>query len=407
MPAHLSARICSNRAMEAVEDVRATPDARARAATIAAGRGLVLVGIVLLAFCVNTAVRLPCRDVCGSDMARLYESRGIDRDHAPFFDRDLEYPPLVGLVMYAAGVPFDGSLRASFLLNALVLASLAALVTWALWRRYGNRTKRWVFSPPLLIESLTNWDLLSVAPATIGLLRWEAGAAFWAGVLIGVGAGAKLFPALYVPILAASCVPLRAWRRLRDVVVGAALGVGVIAIPVYLAVPDALDFFLTFHGRRNPTWGTIWFYLLRDPAMHPWLPVGRLADIGTVITAVLVVGALVVLVLQTAKGRLDPLCACGLATIAFILASKVYSPQYDLWLVPFLVMLPVRTKLVVHFYASSLLVFILSAGISHVIDTPAFLYLMGAAVVYRFVMLVLLARDFVTTFVPAPADVVE
>ena len=357
--------------------------------------------------CVNAAVRLPCRDVCGSDIGRLYESRGIDRDHAPFFDRELEYPPLIGLVMYTAGAPFDGSMRPSFLLNALVLAALAALVTWALWRRYGSRTKRWVFSPPLLVESLTNWDLLSVAPATIGLLRWEAGGAFWAGVLIGVGAGAKLVPALYVPILAASCVPFRAWRRLRDVVVGAALGVGVIAIPVYLAAPGALDFFLTFHGQRNPTWGTIWFYLLRDPSMHLWAPVERLADIGTVISVVLVVGALVVLVMRTARARLSPLSACALATIAFILANKVYSPQYDLWVVPFLVMLPVRTKLVVHFYASSLLVFVLSAAISHVIDTPAFLYLMGAAVVYRLVVLVLVGRDFLTSPVASAADVVE
>jgi hypothetical protein len=71
----------------------------------------------------------------------------------------------------------------------------------------------------------------------------------------------------------------------------------------------------------------------------------------------------------------------------------------------------------VHFYASSLLVFMLSAAISHVVDTPAFLYLMGAAVVYRLVMLVLLARDFVATQpapraldrvpVPAGADVLE
>lgn len=399
---HLNGRICSNRG---VVEGRTATDARRHSAAVAAG--LVLVGIVLLAFCVNAAVRLPCRDVCGSDMARLYESRGIDRDHAPFFDRDLEYPPLVGLVMYAAGSPFDGSMRPSFLLNALVLASLAAITTWMLWRAYGGRTKRWVFSPPLLIESLTNWDLLSVAPATIGLLRWETGGAFWAGVLIGVGAGAKLFPALYVPILVAACVPFRVWRRARDVVVGAVIGVGVIAIPVYVAAPDALDYFLTFHGRRNPTWGTIWFYLLRDPAMDPWVPREHLADIGTIITATLVGAALVVLVVLTARARLHPLCACALATVAFIVANKVYSPQYDLWLVPFLVMIPVRFKLVVHFYASSLLVFVLSAAISHVIDTPAFLYLMGAAVVYRLVMLVLLARDFVAAPVPAPAHVVE
>jgi hypothetical protein len=360
---------------------------------VAGSTGLLLVGFVILAFLINAAVRLPCRDVCGSDMGRLYETRAVDRDHAPFFDRELEYPPLVGLAMYAAGFPFDGSLRPSFLLNAAVLGSLAAITTWLLWRRYGNRARRWAFAPPLLVEGLTNWDLLSVAPATIGLLRWEAGGAFWAGVLVGVGAGAKLFPALFVPILAASCLPRRTWRRARDVVVGSVVGIGVFAIPVYVAAPDALDHFLGFHGARNPTWGSIWFYVLRDPAMNPWIARDRLADVGTVITVTFVAVAIAVLVVQTARARLAPLVACALATIAFIVANKVYSPQYDLWLVPFLVMIPVRTKLVVHFYASSLLVFTLSFGISHVVDVPLFLYFMGAAVVYRLVVLVLLARD--------------
>jgi hypothetical protein len=326
-------------------------------------------------------------------MGRLYETRSIDRDHAPFFDRDLEYPALVGLMMYAAGYPFDGSLRPSFLLNALVLASLAAVTTWLLWRRYGNHAKRWAFAPPLLIEGLINWDLLAVAPATIGLLQWEVGSALWAGVLVGIGAGAKLVPVLYVPILAASCVPARVWRRARDLLVGAAIGVGAFAIPVYALAPDALDHFLTFHGARNPTWGTIWFYLLRDPAMNPWVPRQHLAEIGTLITAALVIGSLVVLTAQAARARLSPVVACALATIAFIVANKVYSPQYDLWLVPFLVMLPVRTKLVVHFYASSLLVFLLSFAFSQVLDEPLFLYFMGAAVTYRLVVLALIVRD--------------
>jgi hypothetical protein len=332
--------------------------------------GIVFVAIVVAALCVSAAVRLPCRDVCGSDLGRLYEARGIDRAHAPLLDRDLEYPPLVGLVMYAAGYPFDGALRASFLLNVLVLVTLAAVTTWLLWRRYGRRVDRWVFAPPLWLEGVINWDLLSVAPATAGLLRWEAGGAFWAGVLVGIGASAKLAPALYAPILAASCVPSRAWARARDFVVGSVIGAGALAIPLYLVAPDALGHFFEFHGARSPTWGTIWFYGLRDPAMHPWVPRRHLAVIGTVITAVVVIGALAVLVAGAARARLTPIAACALATIAFIVANKVYSPQYDLWLVPFLVMLPVRTKLVVHFYASSVFVFVCSFGFSHAIGKP-------------------------------------
>ena len=56
-------------------------------------------------------------------------------------------------------------------------------------------------------------------------------------------------------------------------------------------------------------------------------------------------------------------------------------------------MVPVRTKLVVHFFTSSLFVFVLSFAISHVLDPPLFLYFMGTAVVYRLVILTRIARD--------------
>jgi hypothetical protein len=70
-------------------------------------------------------------------------------------------------------------------------------------------------------------------------------------------------------------------------------------------------------------------------------------------------------------------------------------------------MLPVRTKLVLHSCASSLLVVGLSAATSHVVDSPTFRYLVGAAVGYRLVMLVLVGRNFLTAIVAVPADVVE
>ncbi|HUI50085.1 MAG TPA: hypothetical protein VL119_15445, partial [Acidimicrobiia bacterium] len=161
--------------------------------------GLALVAVVVFGLCINAAARLPCYDVCGSDIGRLYQDRGIDRHHPPYFSRDFEYPPLIGAVMFAAGVPFDHGLRGPFLVNVALLVALAAITTWVLWRRNGDRAWRWALAPPLLVQGLTNWDLLSVAPATIGLVRWESGAALSAGVLLGVGAAAKLYPALYVP----------------------------------------------------------------------------------------------------------------------------------------------------------------------------------------------------------------
>ncbi|MDQ1533002.1 MAG: hypothetical protein QOF28_763 [Actinomycetota bacterium] len=355
--------------------------------------GLGAVCVCLAIFAAGIAFRLPCRDACGSDLGRLYESRGIDRDHLPFVDRDLEYPPLVGVVMYVAGFPGYGSPRVSFVGNALILAALAAWVTRQLWRQYGTRATRWLFAPPLVFEGLINWDLLAVAPATCGLLIWIRGGAFWAGALLGVGAAAKLFPGLYVVMLAASCIPGAEWRRARDVVVGALVAGALIVVPVVLVAPSAIRQFLDFQGARPPTRGTLWFYLARDPAMHTWFSRDTLVTAGNVITTGLTAIAVVALATLVARGRLEALPACALVTIAFIVANKVYSPQYDLWVVPFLVMLPVRRRVVGHFFVSSFIVFTMSYVFSNFIPLPWFLYLNGAAVLYRVVVLLVLARD--------------
>jgi len=43
----------------------------------AASAGVALVAFVVLGFCLNTAVRMPCHDVCGLDIGRMYEDHLI------------------------------------------------------------------------------------------------------------------------------------------------------------------------------------------------------------------------------------------------------------------------------------------------------------------------------------------
>jgi hypothetical protein len=358
--------------------------------------GIVLVAFVVTGFIVNGGIRLACREGCGADIGRLYEDRGIDRTHPPYFSRDVEYPPVIGLVMWAAAIPVAHGLRWKFAFNALVLTSLAALTTWMLWRRYGNRTRRWALAPPLILQGLTNWDLLAVAPATIGLLQWESGSAFVAGLLVGIGAAAKLAPTLYVPILVASCAPQRAWRRARDVCMGAVVGAGAFVVPVYALTPSSLRFFLHFHTTRTPIRDSLWYYFFRTPAMHLWLARPVLVVTMNTITAVAVVASVVAIAAATARGHLTPVAACGLATIAFIVSNKIYSPQYDLWIVPFLVMVPVRGRVIAHFYLSSTLVWLLTATENHVLlHRPLSLYVLLAAVCYRLVTLGRISADLI------------
>jgi len=269
------------------------------------------------------------------------------------------------------------------------LTALAALTTWVLWLRYGSRAWRWALAPPLLVQGLTNWDLLAIAPATIGLLSWEAGNAMLAGALFGAGTAAKLYPALFVPIL----VAFRP-RDVKRLVSGFVLGGAVFVIPIYALAPGALHYFVHFHSVRTPSRGSVLFYVFRDPLMHPWMSHAMEAQAANVVALLTIAAAMVALVVLVARSRIGPVPACALATLAFMLTNKIYSPQYDLWLLPFLVMIPVRTKIVVHFYVSSMLVWFLTATAPNVLPDPLSLYVVGAAVVYRLVVFVYLARDF-------------
>jgi hypothetical protein len=118
---------------------------------------------------------------------------------------------------------------------------------------------------------------------------------------------------------------------------------------------------------------------------------------------VLTVVALIVLTQRVFARRTEPVTACALMTVAFLLSNKVYSPQYDLWLVPFLVMLPVPGRLVRHFYVATTTVFVLAHGLAPVVPRPAFLYLMGAAVTYRLCVLVAISVALLTPSRPRPA----
>jgi uncharacterized membrane protein len=297
-----------------------------------------------------------------SDVPHLVMMRGISRSGVPYLDRVLEYPVLAGALLYGAVSLWPNPI------GALVVVAIGASaccigVTVALTRRYGARAWRWAVAIPLVLYAFQNWDAYAVAALVVGLLAFERGHDGRAGVALGLGAAIKLFPVVVVPVLVA-----HRWAEGRRagagrLVVAFAATFAVINLPIAALAPHRWWWTYSFQSARPATWGSAWFYLLRRAGLPVHGAAGaHLANVVSLAALVLGVSWVVVCVVRRGIG---PQAAAAAAVAVFVLANKVYSPTYDLWLVVFFVMLPLSRRLWVTFCAVDLAVFVTVYGYFH------------------------------------------
>ena len=307
-------------------------------------RGLALVLVATLAtLAAGWILKSPClgswadgrqyNRLCYSDVAALYgdtqRDRGLAQDRVPYVDGENEYPVLTGLAMWVTAVPVD-SYPSFFNLTAVFL-SAAALVTAALLHGLsGRRALFFALAPTLLIYAFVNWDLYAVAlatAATAAFLRRRDGLA---GVLIGLGAATKLYPALLVIPFALSRLREDRRDRARLLTLTAGGTWALVNLPFAVVSFERWSEFFRFNSIRPADWDSLWYVASRH--------LGFVWDAAVVNGLALAAFVLTSIWLWVAVGRrLEVGRVWTLAfplLILFLLTSKVYSPQYGLWLLP-------------------------------------------------------------------------
>jgi uncharacterized membrane protein len=273
------------------------------------------------------------RTFCYSDLVPLYRQEGLLERKIPYLEARNEYPVLTGLFMWGASQVSRS--EGSFLFaNAIGLMALGLVTAAILYRLVGERALFFSLAPALVLTGVLNWDLLPVTFSTAGVAAflWRRDAP--AGVLLGLGAAAKAYPALVaIPI----CLDrLREGDR-RGAVRIAGFGAAtwlVVNLPFALASFERWSYFFRFSSSRPPTPGTLWYAACRTLTGEDGC--GAIGAVNALSALAFVAGALV---LWRASVRSDPdgrpwRLALPLLAL-FLLTSKVYSPQYSLWLLPF------------------------------------------------------------------------
>ncbi len=270
--------------------------------------------------------------LCYSDIPPLYFTERLDVGAVPYLDHPVEYPPLTGLWMWLAALP--ATTVAGFFGWTSVLLVVAGGVTGGLLASEVGLRRTLVFAaaPTLWVSGAVNWDLPSVALATAGLVAHRRGRDGWAGAWLGLGTAAKLWPALLLPAVVLGAGVRRgtaAGVRTAAVAVVAWL---VVNLPVAVVAPDGWLRFLELNRERAADWDSLWRIVGGWAGLD--LPIPTLNLVAAVVT---LVGLVVLLVLAVRWDRPQQWHLVALPLVAwFLLANKVWSPQFSLWLLPLL-----------------------------------------------------------------------
>ncbi|MEO8477289.1 MAG: glycosyltransferase 87 family protein [Actinomycetota bacterium] len=301
------------------------------------------------------------RLLCYSDIVPLLGTEQLGDGRLPFLDACAkvdgqncdEYPVLTMYFIRVAAWFSGDSYAGFFFVNAALLLGCAAVVGVCLYVMARGRALYLALAPTLLLYGAMNWDLFAVALATAALLAFHRRREGWAGVLLGLGAAAKFYPAMLV-------IPLIA-QRLKDREPDRAITLGwtvtgtwlAVNLPFAVASPAGWFEFFRFNSARLADFDSLWYIACRR--FDTCLAVGTI----NVASAALLLGAFIVI--WSIKARRDPGFARWTLAfpllILFLLTNKVYSPQYGLWLLPWFALALPDVRAFVAFSVADLAVF--------------------------------------------------
>ncbi|WP_157631638.1 glycosyltransferase family 87 protein [Catelliglobosispora koreensis] len=338
---------------------------------------------------------------CYTDVLALYYAEGLVDGKIPYVpetpvpdEHQVEYPVLTGVFMGLLGLPVNAlgeQIQINegqwfYNLNALVLSAFAVATVAmliSLRRRRPWDAALFALSPAMFVTATVNWDLLAIVLAIAAIWFWAKRRPWLAGLFFGLGTSAKLWPLFLlgpllllairknelsdrafaardrvvtsfrerdIPELLASSAQF-VWHafhgsslaRATKAFTATAVTWLVINVPVMLiSMKDWLKFW-DLSETRPIDWGTsfyigrfidgeflggIWGQFWNDvDAINTWSRV-------LFVVSCLAIGALIFT--APVPPRLGQVAF--LVVAIFLVTSKVWSQQFNLWLLPLLVL---------------------------------------------------------------------
>jgi len=289
-----------------------------------------LVSFAKFSHCENTGWATPDQYIhaCYSDLPALYGSRGLDTNAWPYSsdDNSVEYPVITAMVMYATS--FVAKSPASYFNVNIFFLILLFIATLIVVRKIRPEFAYLSAVAPAMIASLfINWDLWGIATMMLAIYWFDRKQYLHSALILALSISTKFLPIfLLIPIAFILWRDTKLKELVKYVAVVAATWLAINA-PFALTTPTGWWRFFKLNLDRGADWGSIWL---------------ALQQLGLSLTNLNYLSILVLLIALTSVAIVlfELKYTPTLASTAFIvmaavmIASKVYSPQFVLWLTP-------------------------------------------------------------------------
>lgn len=279
----------------------------------------------------------------------------------PYRDYPVEYPPLALAIMFLPRLfTADFGLYVPLFVSQMLLFDFVALYLVARWvaahdgasevpRRLGWFT---LFVAALYPLMAARYDMAPTAVAFAAAVWWFSGRAVSGAVAAAAGAFLKVYPGVIAaPALVYEAMNTATSRFRGSVVFLVALAAGTV-VSWHLGAASVLRYQVERGLQIETVWAGILMGIgklsggaLRWEYRHTSAELVAPAAHALAVLSVPIQGVAVLLTLWrfTRTGCRDPIRFAGASVLAFILPGKVLSPQYLIWLIPFVASMGGRT----------------------------------------------------------------
>jgi len=293
-----------------------------------------LISFAKFSHCESTGWATPDQYIhaCYSDIPALYGERGLSKGDWAYSNGadSVEYPVVTGVVMWALAqiTPGgEGAVKNYFNINIIFLALLfifIALIVFKIRPEFAYLTP---LAPAAIASLYINWDLWAIISMLAAIYWFDRKKLDLSAIALGLSISTKFMPIfLLVPIALIFLRRNQIRNAIRYLFITAAT-FAAINLPVYLTTPEGWIRFYELNISRESDWGSLWYAMSALGANMP--------NTNYLSVLILLAGFAAIAIYVLELRNIPSLAALSFIVLATVMcASKVYSPQYVLWLTP-------------------------------------------------------------------------